>query len=82
MYYNSTHAENVDLCVCVWQRVGLTCDVDIGRGGIQGCRRPCSAAVAGSDAFGRRENVQVVVQVAIYTMNSGCSASVPGTGSW
>lgn len=31
----------------------LTCNVNISRGGVQGCRRPCSTAVAGSDAFER-----------------------------
>lgn len=29
----------------------LTCDVNISGGGVQGCRRPGSTAVAGSDAF-------------------------------
>lgn len=29
----------------------LTCDVNISRGGVQGCGRPGSTAVAGSDAF-------------------------------
>lgn len=37
--------------ICVCERAGLTCYVDVGRGGIQGCRRSRSAAVAGSDAF-------------------------------
>lgn len=47
---------NVDFCE--GQRAGLTCDVDVGRGGVQRCRCPCSTAVARSDAFYRGENVR------------------------
>lgn len=37
--------------------MGLTCNVNIGWGSVQGGRRPCSAAVTGSDALNEGENV-------------------------
>jgi len=57
----TTPLEDVDVCVCVCVRrwAGLTCHVDIGWGGVQGRGSPCSAAVAGSDACGRREHVSL-----------------------
>lgn len=46
---NVGHHSNIDFCE--GQRVILTCDVDVGRGSVQGCRCPRSAAVARSDTF-------------------------------
>lgn len=42
----------------MWKRAGLTCNVNVGWGGVEGCRCPCSAAVAGSDAFQKEESVR------------------------
>jgi len=39
----------------------LTCNIDVGRGGVEGCRSPCSAAVAWSDAYDGGENEMSVI---------------------
>lgn len=39
------------------RRAELTCNVDVGWGGVQGGRCPCPAAVAGSDALNGEDDI-------------------------
>lgn len=38
-------------------RAKLTCNVDVGWGGVQGGRCPCSAAVAGGDTLNGEDDI-------------------------